>query len=82
MKVIEMQQSRATLDEVSMGLAKDEFVVLRQSDGSLYALSHVDDFAVEAELLKNKRGIHGLHEETLRGKGSISLKDLRKELAL
>ena len=38
--------TRPSLDEV-MSLAKDELVVLRQPDGSVFALSPVDDFAVE-----------------------------------
>ena len=52
MKIIDLGHAHPTLDEV-MGLAQAELVVLRKPDGSVFALSHVDDFDVEAELLKN-----------------------------
>jgi hypothetical protein len=52
MKVIELQEAQPTLDEV-IGLAKDELVVLRKADGSVFALSHVDDFDLEVELQRN-----------------------------
>ena len=51
MKVIELDESHS-LNEV-VDLAQDELVVLRRPDGSVFALSHVDDFAVEVELLKH-----------------------------
>ena len=52
MKVIDLENANFTLDE-AIGWAKDELVVLRQPDGNTFAFTHVDDFAVEAELLKN-----------------------------
>ena len=51
MKVIELENHRLTLDEV-ISLAKEELVVLHNPDGSMFALSQVDDFDVEVEFLK------------------------------
>lgn len=81
MKVIELDQTRPTLDEV-MGLAKEQLVVLRQPDGSVFALSQVDDFDVEVELLKNNPEFMTFLKQMSQEPGSISLKDLRRELAL
>jgi hypothetical protein len=81
MKVIELGQSQPTLDEV-MGQAKEEPLVLRKPDGSVFILSQVDDFDVEVELLKNRPDfmafLRGLSQE----QATISLQDLRKELDL
>ena len=52
MKVVELVNGHPSLDEV-IALAKQELVVLRGADGSVFALSEVDDFDVEVELLKN-----------------------------
>ena len=52
MKVIEMERGKPSLDAL-IGFAKEELVVLRQPDGSVFALAQVDDFEVEVELLKN-----------------------------
>jgi hypothetical protein len=52
MKIIDLGHAHPTLDEV-MSLAQAELVVLRKPDGSVFALSPVDDFDVEVELLKN-----------------------------
>ena len=51
MKIIDLGHTHPTLDEV-MSLAQAELVVLRKPDGSVFALSPVDDFDVEVELLK------------------------------
>lgn len=81
MKVIELDQAQPTLDEV-IGLAHDEIVVLRKPDGSVYALSSVDNFAVEVELLKHNAEFMALMQQLSHEKATISLEDLRKELAL
>jgi hypothetical protein len=81
MKLIELKNSHPTVDEL-IGAAKDELVVLRRSDGSLYALSHVDEFDVEVELLKNNPEFMTFMKELSHEKGAISLQDLRKELDL
>lgn len=81
MKVIELERAHPTLDEV-MGLAKDELVVLRQPDGSVFALSQVDDFDVEVELLKNNPEFMAFLKQLGQERGAISLQDLRKELGL
>ena len=52
MKVVELGNEPLALDEV-MALAEEELVVLRKPDGSVFALSQVDDFDVEAQLLKD-----------------------------
>jgi hypothetical protein len=65
-----------------MGQAKEEPLVLRKPDGSVFILSQVDDFDVEVELLKNRPDflafLRGLSQE----QATISLQDLRKELDL
>lgn len=81
MKVIELGHAYPTLDEV-IDLAEKELVVLRKPDGSVFALSSVDDFAVEVELLKNNREFMALLKQLSQEEAAISLQDLRKELAL
>ena len=53
MTVIDLTEKHPTLEEV-IGLAKDRVVVLRQPDGSAFAVSQLGDFRkVEVELLRN-----------------------------
>lgn len=81
MKVIELGQADPTLAEV-IGLAKEELVVLRKPDGSVFALSQVDDFDVEVDLLKSNPEFMAFLKQRSQEKGTISLHELRKELAL
>jgi hypothetical protein len=81
MKVIELKQTQPTLDEV-IDLAEEELVVLRKPDGSVFALSSVDDFDVEVELLKNNPEFMAFLRQLSQEETMISLQDLRKELAL
>ena len=81
MKVIELKNGNPTVDEL-IGLANDELVVLRKPDGSVFAFSHVDDFDVEVELLKNNPEFMTLMKQMSQEKAAISLQDLRKELGL
>lgn len=81
MKVIELNQNHPTLDEV-IGIAEQELVVLRKPDGSVFAVSAVDDFDLEAELLKRNPEFMQLMERLSLEKGTISLEELRKELAV
>ena len=62
MKVIEIERASPTLEEV-MKLADRELVVLRQTNGKVFALSQVDEFGVEVELLKNNPEFMALMEE-------------------
>jgi hypothetical protein len=81
MKVIELEHAGPTLEEV-IGLAKDGLVVLRKPDGSVFALSQVDDFDVEVQLLKQNPEFMVFLRERSQEKAMISLEDLRKELGL
>ena len=81
MKIVELMPGQPTLDEV-IGMARDGPVVLRKPDGSMFALAHVDDFDVEAELLKNNPEFMAFLRQLCREEETISLEDLRKELAL
>ena len=81
MKVIELAETQPTLEEV-MGLAKDGVVVLRQPDGSAFALAQLDDFEIEVELLRNNLDFLSFLRQLSREEASISLEDLRRELAL
>ena len=80
MKVIELSQTHASLDEV-IDQAQDELVVLRKANGSVFALSHVDEFAVEVELLKGNPEFLALLRQLSEEPATISLEDFRQELA-
>ncbi len=79
MTVIEPAETQPTLEEV-MGLAKDEVVVLRQPDGSAFALAQLDDFEVEVERLRNNPDLLSFLTQHSREAARISLEDLRREL--
>ena len=81
MKIIELGQSQPTLDEV-IGFAKEELVVLRYPDGSVFALSQVDDFDGEVELLKKNPEFKAFLRQLSQEEAKISLESLRQELAL
>jgi hypothetical protein len=81
MKVVELADADRSIDEV-IELAEDELVVLRRPDGTVYVLSKVDDFDVEVELLKNNPEFMAFLAQLSQEKETISLEDLRKELAL
>lgn len=80
MKLIELERAHPTLEEL-IGLAQEELVVLRKPDGSLFALSQVDDLDVEVQLLKNNPEFMAFLKQLSQENGTISLQDLRKELA-
>ena len=81
MKVIELGHAHPTVEEL-VRLAKTELVVLRRPDGSVFALSQVDDFDVEVELLKNNKEFMKFLIQLSKEKATITLTDLRKELGL
>jgi len=81
MKVIELGPRRPSLEEVIV-IARNELVVLRQPDGSVFAVSQVDDFDLEVELLKNNPEFMAFMKQLSQEKPTISLQDLRKELDL
>jgi hypothetical protein len=81
MTVINLAETHPTLDEV-MGLAKDGVVVLQKPDGTAFALAQLDDFEVEVELLRNNPDFLNFLRQLSREDASISLTDLRKELAV
>lgn len=65
-----------------MCLAQGELVVLRKPDGSVFALSSVDDFAVEVELLKHNAEFMAFLQTLEQEPATISLQSLRQELGL
>ena len=79
MKIIDLGHAHPTLEEI-VGLAKDELVVLRKPDGSVFAVSHVDDFDIEVELLKNNPEFMAFLKKLSQEEATISLQDLRKGL--
>ena len=79
--MIDLAENHPTLEEV-MGLAKDKVVVLRQPDGSVFAISQLSDFEVEVELLRNNPDFLSFLRQASREDATISLEDLRSELAL
>ena len=76
MKIIELGHHDTTLDEV-IGFAKKELVVLRSPDGSVFALSQVDEFDVEVELLKKNVEFKALMRQLSQEEATISLESLR-----
>jgi len=80
-KVIELAGAQPTLNEV-IGLAKQDIVVLREPDGAVYAVSQVDDFDLEVELLRNQPDFMAFLRQLSGHKAVISLQDLRKELSV
>ncbi|MBI1831936.1 MAG: hypothetical protein HYR84_10855 [Planctomycetes bacterium] len=81
MKVVDLKKKRPSVEDL-VGLAKDQIVVLRQADGSVFALARVDEFDVEVELLRRNPKFMKLMKKFSRKKATISLKDLRKELGV
>jgi hypothetical protein len=81
MTVIKLAETHPTLDEV-MGFAKDGVVVLQKPDGTAFALAQLDDFEVEVELLRNNPDFLSFLRQLSREDASISLTDLRTELAV
>ena len=79
--MIELAEKGSTLREV-VDLAKDELVVLRRPDGSLFAVASVDDFDVEVELLENNAEFMSFLKQISQEEAAISLQDLRRELGL
>jgi hypothetical protein len=79
--IIDLVETRPTLEKV-IGLAKGGVVVLRQPDGFAFAPSQQDDFEVEVELLRNNPDFLSFLRQLAREEPSISLEDLRRELAL
>jgi hypothetical protein len=80
-KIIKVWHHDTTLDEV-IGFAKEELVVLRSPDGSVFALSQVDDFDVEVELLKKDPEFKAFLRQLSQEAAKISLESSRQELAL
>jgi hypothetical protein len=81
MMVIDLAKNHPTLEDV-IGLAKDKVVVLRQPHGSAFAISQLGDFEIEVELLRNSPDFLSFRRQLSREDATISLEDLRKELAL
>ena len=81
MKIIDLEHAQPTLEEI-MGMAQDELIVLRKPDGSVFAMSHVDDFDVEVKLLRNNPEFMAFLKKLSQEEATISLQDLRKELGL
>ncbi len=79
MKVVEIEKSHPTLDEV-INIADQETVILRKSGGKMFVLSQVDEFDAEVELLKNNKKFIQFMKELSQEKPTISLSDLKKEL--
>jgi hypothetical protein len=81
MKIIEVAQSQPTLDEV-MHWAEGEVVVLRKANGTLFALTQVDDFEVEVESLRNNSEFMLFLQQLSQEEASITIHELRREMGL
>jgi hypothetical protein len=80
MTVIDLAEKHPTLEEV-IGLAKDRVVVLRQPDGSAFAVTQLGDFEVEVELLKNNPDFLSFLRQLSREEATISLPRARSVAA-
>jgi len=81
MKIVDLVNGHPSLDEV-IALAKQELVVLRKADGSVFAVAEVDEFAVEVELLKNNPEFMSFLRQRSQENSTVSLEELRQELGL
>ena len=81
MKVIEMKKSKPTLNEV-IEMAGRELVVLKKENGAVFAVTQVDDFDVEVELLKNNPEFMAWMADLSKEQPTISARQLREELGL
>ncbi len=81
MTVINLAESQPTLEDV-IGMAREGVVVLRKPDGTAFALAALDDFEVEVELLRNNPDFLSFLRQLSSERATISLDDLRQELAL
>ncbi len=70
-----------TLNEV-VGLAEQELVVLRQPDGTVFAVTKVDDLDVEAQSLRGNPQFRALLKKLSEEEATVSIEQLRKDLAL
>lgn len=80
MRVIEVTQSGPSPDEM-FALARQGVVVLRQPDGSLFALAQVDDLDVEAAQLRGNAEFMALLGRLSAEEATIPIEEMRKELA-
>ena len=81
MKIVELVNGHPSLDEI-LALAKRELVVLRKPDGSVFAVSEVDEFDVEVELLKNNPEFMSFLRQRSEENSAVSREELRQELGL
>ncbi|HHY56965.1 MAG TPA: hypothetical protein GYA08_16185 [Chloroflexi bacterium] len=81
MKLVELDRTSPSLQEV-IDWAEHELVVLRQADGSVFALSQVDDFAVETSMLEANPEFAAFLQQLSEDDNTMSSDDVRKELGL
>jgi hypothetical protein len=80
-KIIDLLTNQITLND-AIGFARDELVMLRNPDGSVFILSQFDDFDAEVAALRRNPEFKTFLTRLSQEEPSISLEDLRKELAL
>lgn len=81
MKIIEVTQKSPSLDQV-MEIADHELVLFRKQNGMVFALSEIDEFALETTLLKNNPEFRAFLAELSRERDTFSLQALRQDLGL
>ncbi len=81
MRVVEIEGAQPTLVEV-MDMARGEVILLRDANGDVFALSQVDDFDLEVELLRRNQDFMAFLRELSEEPTAISLQELRRELEL
>ena len=81
MKTIDLEENNPTLNEV-ITMANKDVVFLRNSLGKMFAVSAVDEFHVEVEILKNNEEFMAFLRSLSQEESFTSLKDLRDDLGL
>jgi hypothetical protein len=81
MRVVDLENGELSLDKAIV-LATSKAIVLRKSDGAMFALAPVDNFDIEVELLKKNADFMSFLKQLSQEKATISLKSLRNEFGL
>jgi len=79
MRLIRLEQGHPGLDQM-IGMAGQETLILRKSDGEMFVFSQIDEFDAEVALLKNNKEFMEFLKTLSGEEPVISLDELRKEL--
>jgi hypothetical protein len=81
MKIIDIPKEAAEINEL-LQQARDEELVLRNSEGDEFRLVYEDDFADEIERTRQNKELMALLDERGKETATISLEQVKRELGL